>query len=130
MIVHIVLLRPRTDLTAAETTVFMGVLERSLRDIPFIRRARVGRRVRLGRGYEQLMRADFPFAAVLEFDDLAGLEAYLAHPAHEELGARLFASADEVLVYDFEMGSGGEGVRALVEVDAPPPTGGAGDALS
>ena len=115
MIAHIVLLRPRADLSAADTAVFVGVLERSLRDIPFIRRARVGRRVRLGRGYEQLMRADFPFAAVLEFDDLAGLEAYLAHPAHEELGARLFTSAEDVLIYDFEMDSGGEGVRGLVE---------------
>ena len=115
MIAHIVLLRPRENLSAAETTSFLDVLERSLRHIPFIRRARVGRRVRLGRGYEQLMRADFPFAAVLEFDDLAGLEAYLAHPAHEELGAQLFASADDVLIYDFEMGSGGEEVRGLVE---------------
>lgn len=115
MIAHIVLLRPREDLSAAETTGFLDVLERSLRDIPCIRRARVGRRVRLGHGYEQLMRADFPFAAVLEFDDLAGLEAYLAHPAHEELGARLFAAAGDVLIYDFEMGSGGEEVRGLVE---------------
>ena len=44
------------------------------------------------------MRADFPLAAVLEFDDLAGLEAYLAHSAHEGLGARLFASTEGVLI--------------------------------
>ena len=29
---------------------------------------------------------DFPFAAVIEFDDLAGLQAYLRHPTHEQLG--------------------------------------------
>jgi hypothetical protein len=114
MIAHIVLFRPRADLTAEERTRFAGAFERSLRDIPTIRRAHVGRRTTIGRDYERLMRVDYPYAAVLEFDDVDGLRAYLAHPAHEELGARLFASAEETLVYDFEMGEGAEGIAGLI----------------
>ena len=49
------------------------------------------------------MRTDFTFAALLEFDDKAGLEAYLAHPAHDRLAAQFFASFEEALIYDFEM---------------------------
>jgi hypothetical protein len=40
---------------------------------------------------------------LLEFDDLAGLKAYLDHPAHERLATRFFSTVDETLVYDFEL---------------------------
>ena len=63
----------------------------ALNDIPMIRRARVGQRVRIGRSYESLTRLDFPYAAVLEFDDVDGLRAYLDHPAHEAMATQLFA---------------------------------------
>jgi hypothetical protein len=46
---------------------------------------------------------------MIEFDDLAGLQAYLQHPAHEQLGARFGKSLSAALVYDFEVG----GVDAL-----------------
>ena len=62
----------------------------AIRDIPSVRRARIGRRVTHGRPYEQLMDVDYEYAAVLEFDDVDGLQAYLAHPAHEALAARFF----------------------------------------
>jgi len=39
-----------------------------------------------------------------DFDHLAGLQAYLQHPAHEELGARFGQSVSSALVYDFEAG--------------------------
>ena len=42
--------------------------------------------------------------------DLAGLQAYLAHPAHDDLGARFSDSLASALVCDFEMDSV-EGVR-------------------
>ena len=106
MIAHVVLFRLRPDLSEADTELFEQAFERALREISSIRRTRVGKRVVLGRGYEQLMRADYPYAAIIEFDDVAGLEAYLSHPAHEELGRRLFESVEETLVYDFDMESG------------------------
>ena len=46
---------------------------------------------------------DFSYAAVIEFEDVDGLKAYLNHPAHEGL-ARLWAAlSDATLVYDYEM---------------------------
>ena len=37
-------------------------------------------------------------------DDLAGLQTYLRHPAHEELGRLFGQSLSGSLVYDFEVG--------------------------
>jgi hypothetical protein len=63
----------------------------------------VGRRIRTGRPYEQLMTEDYTHAAILEFDDRAAFDAYLAHPAHEGLAARFFEAFDTALFYDFEL---------------------------
>jgi hypothetical protein len=103
MVVHVVLLAPRADLTADGRDAVMAALERAARDIPSVRRVRVGRRIRHGSDYERRMPVDFPFAAIFEFDDLAGLQAYLAHPAHEDLGARFDDSFSAALAYDYEM---------------------------
>jgi hypothetical protein len=75
----------------------------ALRDIPAIRRAHVGRRVKTGRPYEQLMAVDYEYAAILEFDSAADLTAYLTHQAHDALGARFFEAFETALMYDYEM---------------------------
>ena len=106
MIVHLVLFRPRPDLTADQRAALASSFEAALHAIPAIRRARVGQRVLLGRAYEALMRSDYPYAAVIEFDDETGLRAYLDHPAHEELAARFFESFEDALIYDFELQEG------------------------
>jgi hypothetical protein len=49
--------------------------------------------------------------AEIDFDNLDGLQAYLRHPAHEELGKRFGQSLEAAMVYDFEMG-GVEELRA------------------
>lgn len=103
MIAHIVLFRPRHGLAASDAARLLDTLQRALGAIPSIRRVSVGRRVIIGRAYEQLMDRDFPFAAVLEFDSVDGLREYLEHPSHGAVGEGLFAAADEVLVYDFDM---------------------------
>lgn len=113
MIAHVVLFRPRPDLDASEATRLIEAFDRALRVIPSIRRARVGHRARIGAGYEQLPQPDFPYIAVLEFADVAGLQAYLQHPDHAEVGQRFFASSEATLVFDFEMESSAEGLRAL-----------------
>ena len=82
--------------------------------IPSIRRARFGKRVTHGRGYEQSMRVDYEYAALLEFDDLAGLKAYLEHPAHEALASRFFQILDEGLMYDFDLREGDAGLTTLL----------------
>jgi Stress responsive A/B Barrel Domain len=101
MLLHIVLFRPRPTLTDTERASFIDAFKTALGEIPSIRVARVGRRVTHGRGYEQLMREDFPYAAVLEFDDVSALRAYLEHPAHDSLGAQLMANSEATLIYDY-----------------------------
>lgn len=113
MITHVVLFRPRPGLAAHERAGLVAVLRDAIQSIPSIRGARVGRRVTHGRPYEQAMSVDYEFAALLEFDDLEGLKAYLEHPAHEALAARFFSAVDETLVYDFELG-GVEGLMNLL----------------
>lgn len=105
MMLHIVLFKPRPDLTNAQRDALVAAFERATREIPTVRRVRVGRRVRHGAGYEAVAPDVADYAAILEFDDLAGLQAYLGHPAHEELGARFSDSLTSALVYDVEEGS-------------------------
>lgn len=114
MITHIVLFRPRAGLSPAERGKLADALRFALETIPSIRRARIGRRVTLGRQYEQLMRVDYEFAALLDFDDVAGLKAYLEHPAHGLLATRFFEAFDEALMYDFELEEGVEAVANLL----------------
>jgi Stress responsive A/B Barrel Domain len=110
MIVHIVLFRPRVDLSNEAREALASSFEAALTQIPSIRRARVGRRIAVGRRYEALMAIDYTYAAVLEFDDRAGLMAYLDHPAHEQLASRFFSAFEEALMYDFELLEGTAGL--------------------
>jgi hypothetical protein len=114
VITHLVLFRPRAGLSDANRRALAEALTTAIGEIPSVRRARVGRRVRHGRPYEQMMRVDYEYAAVLEFDDLAGLSAYLAHPAHDALAARFFDSFEEALMYDYDLREGKDAVAALL----------------
>jgi hypothetical protein len=104
MISHLVLFKPRRDLPGPDREALRAALERALRAIPEVRGARVGRRVRHGAGYEPRMPDAADYLAVIDFDDVAGLQAYLSHPVHEELGRRFQAALDTALIYDFEIG--------------------------
>jgi hypothetical protein len=101
---HIVLMKPRSDLSAADRRALVDAFERAIRDIPTVRAVRVGRRVTHGAGYEAAMPDTADYLIVIDFDDLEGLQAYLRHPAHEALGARFNQSLDSALVYDFAVG--------------------------
>jgi hypothetical protein len=57
----------------------------------------------IGAGYETTMPEELTHAAVVEFDDREGLEAYLQHSSHETLGSVFGAMADRALIYDFDM---------------------------
>jgi hypothetical protein len=59
------------------------------------------------------MGTHYSHAALLEFDDREGLEAYLRHPAHDDLAAQFFAAFDEALLYDFDLKEGEAGIEAL-----------------
>ena len=103
MVWHVVLLTPRADLAAAARRHFAEAFRRAVTSIPSVRGVRFGRRVTHGAGYERHAPDAGAYLAIVEFDDRAGLEAYLAHPAHDELGAAFGESLSAALVYDFEM---------------------------
>jgi hypothetical protein len=106
MVIHLVLFRPRADLSQDERRAFVTALEHAFSNIPLIKSARIGRRLLLDRPYDQLNAANFPFAAVLEFDNESDLRLYLEHPAHEMLGAQFYVTSDAALVFDYEILAG------------------------
>jgi hypothetical protein len=104
MIAHIVLFRPRPDLTDIERRAVLDSMRAAAVSAPSVRRCRVGRRMTHGLpGYEQAMRDDYEYAAVLEFDDESGLRAYLEHPAHRRIGEQFTSAAATALAYDYEL---------------------------
>jgi len=113
VIAHVVLFRPKPDLGEQDRRGLADALSAALREIPSIRRAHMGPRVTHGRSYEGLMAVDYSFAAILEFDNVAGLKAYLNHPVHERLATRFFACFEQALMYDFELQEGDDGLAVI-----------------
>jgi hypothetical protein len=99
---HVVLFRPKPDLSPEDRSALINALERAVAGIPQIKHAAIGRRILLNRpGYETQMAEHYEYSAILDFDSEADLRAYLDHPAHDDLGRLLFTSAEAVLAYDF-----------------------------
>jgi hypothetical protein len=105
MLLHVVLFRPKASVSESDRTAMFAALDAAATHIPGVRRFQVGARVTHGAAYEALMPLDFPFAAVVEFDDLAGLQAYLTHPEHARLGELFYRLQDAALSYDYEVRS-------------------------
>jgi hypothetical protein len=103
MIAHVVLFRPKPQLPADARAAFIAALEHALNHIALIKRARIGRRITVGRQYDQQNAGDYPFAAILEFDNEADLRAYLEHPAHHALGEQFYLTAESALVFDYDL---------------------------
>ena len=80
-----------------------AALKVAAQEIPTVRRFHVGARVTHGAAYEKLMPHDFPFAAIVEFDDLAGLQEYLQHSKHHALGELFYRLQDVALAYDYDV---------------------------
>jgi hypothetical protein len=106
-------MKPRADLPLAERQAFVAAFEHALRVIPSVRRVQIGRRVVHGAHYESLVPDAGDYLAVVEFDDLAGLQTYLEHPAHQELGTRFYQVLSSGLMYDYNLG-GIETIEGLV----------------
>ncbi len=119
MILHIVLFRPRPGLDAHARQGLAKAFADAIDQIGSIRRARIGTRRTHGRAYEQLMHENYSHAAILEFDDLAGLKAYLEHPAHGALGSLFFDCFEQALMYDFDVRDGHAGLNVLIEEEGP-----------
>ena len=113
MVSHIVLMKVHRELSAADRQTLVDAFSRAVREIPSVRNVRVGTRVIHGAGYEARSLDTADYLVIVDFDDLEGLQAYLRHHAHEELGARFNQSIGSALVYDFEVG-GAERLEGLV----------------
>ena len=115
MVWHLVLLKLREELAAVERRQFADTFRQAVSAIPSVRGVRFGRRLLHGAGYERLAPDAGDFVAIIEFDDRDGLQRYLAHPAHDALGAAFGELLSAALVYDFEMlaGNRGELIAAL-----------------
>ena len=68
------------------------------------------------------MRVDYQYAAVIEFDDAAGLKGYLEHPVHERLASQFFEAFEQALMYDFELADDGDRPGRNLARDGAPPT--------
>jgi hypothetical protein len=108
VIVHVVLFRPKASVPQAERRALAESFAEAVRTIPSVKSAQIGRRVRHGAGYEAMPQSDLQYAALITFDDRAGLEAYLRHPAHAEPGRRFFEVMDEGVALDYDVRDGRE----------------------
>ena len=118
MIAHLILFEPRSDLTDAERAKILDDFTAATQEAPSVRRVRIGRRILHGiPGYEQAMGKSFEYAAIIEFDDRAGLEAYLRHPAHAIAGRHFSESASAALAYDDALVPAGEAASLVSKND-------------
>jgi hypothetical protein len=97
---HVVLFRPRADLTRAQAGELLDSFTRAARVIPSVQAVRVGRRVMFGYAYESIPQPDYHFMVELDFADAEGLQAYLTHPLHADLASRFYAAVAEGHAYD------------------------------
>lgn len=103
MVWHFVLMKPKANLSSGDRQALLDAFNHAMRDIPTVREVRVGRRITHGAAYEMAAPDSADFVVSIGFDDLAGLQTYLGHPAHGELAARFYESLSSALIYDFEL---------------------------
>jgi hypothetical protein len=116
MLTHLVLFNPRPDLPAADAERLLAALEHAAREIPQVRRFEVGRQTASPPGYAASAAAAYRYVAMVWLDDRDALDAYLAHPAHQALGAAFNATVGGALIYDLEMEDvAGGGARRLLD---------------
>ena len=104
MIAHIILFEPRAELGARELQDVLDSFTSATATTRGLRNVRIGCRIKHGLpGYEQQMRQNFEYVAIIEFDDAAALREYLQHPAHAAAGRHFTESAASALAYDYAL---------------------------
>jgi hypothetical protein len=103
VISHVVLFRPKPDLSPADRDGLIAAFRTAVLEIPTVRGVRAGRRVTHGAAYEQTA-ANLDILIAIEFDDLAGLQTYLRHPAHAAVSESFNRLLDSGWVFDYEAG--------------------------
>ena len=104
MIAHVVLFTPRADLTDADARSFAQMFSVACREISSIRRVRVGRVfAQESSGSSRVGDKTYKVAAYVEFDDVAGLRAYMEHPKHTELAGLFWKYCESTVFVDAEV---------------------------
>ena len=120
MTIHVVLFRPRPDISDEERDGLLEAMRVAARDIPAVRRFRIGTHIVEPVPYVISGFPSFPWMALLEFDDEMGLRSYLAHPLHRDLGARFNATAEAAMIYDFTVRGEPSNVEIQIENEVKP----------
>jgi hypothetical protein len=104
MIAHIVLFQPREDSTLEEQASLVEAISVACREIPSVVRAQIGKRIKIGAGYEeQVGRMAYSHAAIIEFESREKLVEYLEHPLHGQLGQLFWQVCKSALIEDMEV---------------------------
>ena len=115
MISHVVLFRPKSDLTHDEREGLARAFEHAVQRIPTVRAVRVGKRTTVGAAYDQQSGETPDILIAIDFDDVSGLRTYLEHPAHVELGERFNRAANTALVFDFDVTHSASNILAFLQ---------------
>lgn len=101
VIAHIVLFKPKDDLTAERTRLFAQQLRRTMCEIGSVARAHVGKRVEIDSGWpREFGDTAYEYSAVIEFADESGLVQYLRNPLHLELGRLFWENCESTVVME------------------------------
>ena len=96
MLRHIVLLGFKESIAPAERATLLDAIRGLQANVPSIRALELGENVGPARG------EGYTHVAIVTFDDRDGLAAYLAHPEHAPVGARIRDATSRMLVVDVE----------------------------
>ena len=115
MISHVVLFRAKSDLSDDERQGLANAFEQAIQRIPTVRAVRIGKRVTVGAAYEQRSGDRVDVFIAIDFDDVAGLQTYLEHPAHVELGERFNRASSTAIVVDFHVTHESSGILGFLQ---------------
>jgi hypothetical protein len=91
MIRHVALFSFKADTSAEDRAATLETMRRA-RDVPSVRSMELGQLVPTTSVHA---RGNYQFAVIMTFDDVAGFEAYLAHPLHKAFGPWVFRCLEE-----------------------------------
>lgn len=95
MITHVVLLNPKTEVSADEIERVLDHVRGLQKDIPGIIETRVGKNLSANhQGYT--------YGFVMHFVDKEHLKAYAPHPAHQVVSRELQAICESIIDFDIE----------------------------
>jgi heme-degrading monooxygenase HmoA len=95
MITHVVLLNPKTEVSADEIASVLDHVRGLQKDIPGIVETRVGKNLSPNhQGYT--------YGFVMRFVDEEHLKAYAPHPAHQVVSRELRAMCENIIDFDIE----------------------------